>query len=57
MVSTRMEYGVDKRAQAQAASQFYVECNKNPHTKLKIPAAMRAKGYSDNDEANRTLQA
>jgi hypothetical protein len=54
-MSTRKEYGVDKRA--QAAAQFYVECNKNPNTKLKIPAAMRAKGYSDDDAADRTLQA
>jgi hypothetical protein len=54
-MSSRKEYGVDKRA--QAAAQFYVECNKNPNTKLKIPAAMRAKGYSDDDASNRTLQA
>ena len=54
-MSTRKEYGVDKRA--QEAAQFYVECNKNPNTKLKIPAAMRAKGYSDDDAADRTLQA
>jgi len=55
IMSTRKEYGVDKRA--QEAAQFYVECNKNPNTKLKIPAAMRAKGYSDDDAAARTLQA
>jgi len=54
-MSTRKEYGVDKRA--QAAAQFYVGCNMNPNTKLKIPAAMRAKGYSDDDAADRTLQA
>jgi hypothetical protein len=56
-MSSRKEYGVDKRAQAAAPAQFYVECNKNPNTKLKIPAAMRAKGYSDDDASNRTLQA
>jgi hypothetical protein len=45
MSSKRREYKVDDRA--KKAAVFFRACKANPDTRLSIPAAMRAKGYSD----------
>ena len=37
------------------AALFFLACEANPATKLSIPAAMRAKGYSDVEAADRIL--
>ncbi len=38
------------------AAQFFVACDANPDTRVKIPDAMRIKGYSLSEAANRSLQ-
>jgi hypothetical protein len=43
----------DKRA--SNATKFFVACSKNAATKILLPAAMRAKGYSDVESNNKTL--
>jgi hypothetical protein len=43
----------DKRA--SNAAKFSVACSKNAATKILLPAAMRAKGYSDVESNNKTL--
>jgi hypothetical protein len=53
MSSKRREYHVDCRA--KKAALFFLACEANPATKLSIPAAMRAKGYSDVEAADRIL--
>ena len=35
---------------------FFVACDANPYTRVKIPDAMRIKGYSPSEAANRLLQ-
>jgi hypothetical protein len=45
MSSKRKEYKVDDRAKKTAL--LFLACEANPDTRLSIPAAMRAKGYSD----------
>jgi hypothetical protein len=44
MSSKRREYHVDCRA--KKAANFFVACDLNPETRVKIPDAMRIKGYS-----------
>jgi hypothetical protein len=53
MSSKRREYKVDDRA--KKAAVFFQACEANPDTRLSIPAAMRAKGYSDVKAADRIL--
>ena len=51
---TRKEHNVD--AHAKGAASFFVACVGNPATILKIPADMRAKGYSDTEAVDQALQ-
>ena len=53
MSTKRKEYKVD--AHARKAAVFFLACEPNPVTRLSIPAAMRAKGYSDSEAADRIL--
>ncbi len=53
MSSKRREYKVDDRA--KKAAVFFRACEANPGTRLSIPAAMRAKGYSDVEAADQIL--
>jgi hypothetical protein len=55
-MSKRREYHVDLRA--KKAATFFVACDANSDTRVrvKIPDAMRAKGYSDSEAADRSLQ-
>jgi len=53
MSSKRREYHVDCRA--KKAALFFLACEANPATRLSLPAAMRAKGYSDVEAADRIL--
>ena len=56
MSSNRKEYGVDLRA-AKAAKLFhFCARNSDPNVKLSYPATIRAKGYSDQESEDRTLQ-
>jgi hypothetical protein len=52
----RMEYHVDHCA--VKAAIFFLVCESliNPDMRVKIPSAMMAKGYSDKESKNRTLQ-
>jgi hypothetical protein len=54
MTSARKEHNNDARA--KGAASVYVACSCNPVTTLKIPAAMRAKGYLDTEAVDRALQ-
>ena len=54
MSSNRKEYKVDDHA--KKAALFLLACDLNLVTRLSIPAAMRAKGYSDVEAMNGTLQ-
>jgi hypothetical protein len=56
MSSKRKEYHVD--CGAAKAAKFFLICEShiNPDMKIKIPAAMMAKGYSDEESKNRMLQ-
>ena len=54
MSSKRREYHVDCRA--KKAANFFVACDANPNTRVKIPDAMRIKGYSISEAADRSLQ-
>ena len=53
MSSKRKEYHVEGRA--KKAALLFLACEPNPDTRLSIPAAMRAKGYSDAESADRIL--
>jgi hypothetical protein len=53
MSSKRREYHVDCRAKKVAL--FFLACEANPTMRLSIPAAMRAKGYSDVEAADQIL--
>jgi hypothetical protein len=55
-MSKRREYHVDLRA--KKAATFFVACDAHSDTRVrvKIPDAMRAKGYSDSEAADRSLQ-
>ncbi len=53
MSSKRREYKVDDRAKKLAV--FFQAYEANPDTRLSIPAAMRAKGYSDVEAVDRVL--
>jgi hypothetical protein len=50
MTSKRREYHVDCRA--KKATIFFVACEPNPATRVKIPDAMRIKGYSPSEASN-----
>jgi hypothetical protein len=50
MTSKRREYHVDCRA--KKAAIFFVACDPNPATGVKIPDAMRIKGYSPSKVSN-----
>ena len=41
---------------SKKAALFFVVCDANPDTKVKIPDAMRIKGYSPSEATNRSLQ-
>jgi hypothetical protein len=47
-------YHVDRRA--KKAALFSVACDANPDTRVNIPNAMRIKGYSPSEAADRLLQ-
>jgi len=53
MSTKRKEYKGD--ASVRKAALFFLACEPNPVTRLSIPAAMRAKGYSDSEPADRIL--
>jgi hypothetical protein len=52
MLSKRKEYHVD--CHAAKAAKFFLHIN--PNMRIIIPAAMMAKGYSDEESKNRTLK-
>jgi hypothetical protein len=56
MSSKRKEYQVDRCA--AKVSKFFLVCESHidPDMRVKIPAAMMAKGYSDQESKNRILQ-
>ena len=41
---------------SKKAALFFVACDANPYTRVKIPDAMRIKGYSPSEAADRSLQ-
>ena len=45
---------MDRRS--KKAALFFVACDANPDTRVKIPDAMRIKGYSPSEAADRSLQ-
>ncbi len=51
----RKEYKVNDCVENKAA-RFFITCQENPDTKMKMTEAMRVKGYSNNKAANLTLQ-
>jgi len=53
MSSKRREYKVDNRA--KMAALLFLACETNPDSRLSIPAAMRAKGYSDVEVSDQIL--
>ena len=55
MSSKRREYHMDCRAKKAALFFLACDCEANPATRLSLPAAMRAKGYSDVEAADRIL--
>jgi hypothetical protein len=54
MSSRRREYHVDCRA--KKAAIFFMACEPNTATRVKIPDAMRIRGYSQSEAADRALQ-
>ncbi len=54
MTSRRREYHVDCRA--KKAAIFFVACEQNTATRVKISNAMRIRGYSQSKAANQALQ-
>ena len=54
MTLKRREYHVD--CGAKKAAIFFVACEQNPATRVTIPDAMRIKGYSPSEAADRALQ-
>ncbi len=54
MTLKRREYHVDCRA--KKAAIFFVTCEQNPATRVKIPNAIRIKGYSPSEATNQALQ-
>jgi hypothetical protein len=54
MSSKRIEYHVDSRA--MHAAIFFVACKPSPVIFFKIPSAMQAKEYSDEESDDKTLQ-
>ncbi len=50
----RKKYKVDDRA--KKAVWFFVACQANPATKVKVTEAMRVKGYANSKATNLTLQ-
>ena len=41
---------------SKKAALFFVACDANPDTRVKIPDAMRINGYSPSEAADRSLQ-
>ncbi len=54
MTSRRRKYHVDCRA--KKAAIFFVACEPNTATRVKIPNAMKIRGYSQSEAADRALQ-
>jgi hypothetical protein len=54
MTSKRREYHVDCRA--KKAAIFFVACEQNPTTRVKIPDAKRINEYSPSMASNQALQ-
>jgi hypothetical protein len=54
MTTRRREYHVDCRA--KKAAIFFVACEPNTATRVKIPNAMRIRGYSQSKATNQALQ-
>jgi hypothetical protein len=54
ITSKRREYHVD--CHTKKAAIFFVACEPNPATRVKIPDAMRIKGYSPSKASNQALQ-
>jgi hypothetical protein len=54
MTLKRREYHVDCRA--KKAAILFVACEQNPATRVKIPDAIRIKGYSPSKAADQVLQ-
>jgi len=54
MSSNRREYHVDHCSKKVAL--FFVACDANPDMRVKIPNAMRIKGFSPSEAADRSLQ-
>ncbi len=50
MSSKRKEYKVDDNAEKVAC--FFIACQANPDTKVKVTEAMWVKGYSNSKAAN-----
>ena len=46
----RREHHVDRRA--KKAALFFVACDENPDARVKVPDAMRIKGYSPSEAAD-----
>ncbi len=55
MLSKRKEYHVDCGAAKAAKFLLMCESHIDPDTRIKIPAGMMAKGYSNKESKNRTL--
>jgi hypothetical protein len=51
MSSKRREYHVDCRAKNKVTN-FFMACDLNPDTRVKIPDEMRIKGYSLSEAAD-----
>ena len=54
MTSRRREYHVD--CHAKKAASFFMAFEPNTATRVKIPNAMRIRGYSQSEAANQALQ-
>jgi hypothetical protein len=51
----RKEYKVNESAETEKATSFFIACEANPATKVKVTEAMRVMGYSNHEFANLTL--
>jgi hypothetical protein len=50
----RKEYKVNDRA--EKAARFFVACEANPNSRVKVTEVMRVRGYSNRKAANLMLQ-
>jgi hypothetical protein len=53
MTTKKKEYHID--AHAEKAAKFFLAYEHNPDTTQKIPAAMRAKGYNEEEAADQII--